>query len=462
MTKSYHTMKKFLFISAVLSVSICTLPSCTKELQEEKIEIAENAAPVVNEDIVTIEEALERLDAFLSEVDMVMTKSGMRRKVASVETYYGVATKAVVTGAEEPVPAAYIVNFEDDNGFAVLGGNRSVPPIIAVTERGNLEEGFLDKQLEPLDYTYDVDGNKIDLTTFDFYSEEYDDYYVMMSNPSNDEIFLQDIFRIGTQCDNLLIDRPFGGSVGGSSTYATVTPMLKTEWNQGKWDQRGVYNRYCYKLKCNGNRKYVSAGCSTTALATIIAYNEYPTDFSVNGHSVDLSLLNDSSSEENYDEEVALLFGSIFQNVSPLFRWEAGTCITPEQIKKCMTKTFNYENVRKISSSSFGSSFCLATSDMLKAGRPVFVSAMKGINGHSWVIDGARYAGSGDEHIASEGTWILHCDWGWGGKYNGYFSSNCFDPDREGTELKPYGWHFRLITYSVPANQNPVNLQIEL
>lgn len=220
--------------------------SCAMDMRED---IYSNSEETIDVDIVPLEDALQYLEEFLAETNMPPTKSGSTRKIATIETHY---SKEVLSKSGESLPDAYIVNFEDEEGFAVLGANTSVSPIVAVTNKGFLEEGFLDKDFSWNTITVDVDGNEIDLSDFDFYSEEYDDYYVMAMAPNNG--LLQAII-----IDGITVGE--GGKGSSYGRYATVEPMLNTEWEQGKWNEAGVYNQYCYKYTSSGNKKYVLTGC---------------------------------------------------------------------------------------------------------------------------------------------------------------------------------------------------------
>lgn len=393
--------------------------------------------------VVPIEEALEKLDAFMNSVNLVNTRSGMKREIETIETHYD--KDASGTRAAK-IPDAYLVNFKNEEGFAVLGANTSVTPIVAVTEKGSLEPGFLDMVFDDNPITEDVDGNIIDLATFDYYSEEYDDYYVMQTAPKKQ--LLQDFLKDG-----------IGHTGGGHATeYATCDPnLLSTKWSQGTWDLQGVYNRYCYKKKTFGGKKYVKAGCSTVAMASIVARNKYPTNLYVNDNLINYSEITkyetplQNKATEAMKEGVALLIGSIFHSVDPVFRWKAGTCITPEEIKACFEK-FGYTNVKKYGDSTFSPTLMKATSDMLANRKPVFVSAMPlGKDGHSWVIDGSHY---------EEDDWKVFCKWGFNnGECDGWYSTNCFKPDPDSAnEYKEYTWHFRVVTYDIPTQSSTINI----
>lgn len=425
-------MKRFLSI-----VCLFVLFSCDTYMKNDIV--TDSKKPV---EIVPIETALQNLENFLADTDMSKTKSGMERGILSIETHYNktVQTKVGETTVE-PYPDAYIVNFENNEGFAVLGANTNVTPIIAVTRNGNLEEGFLDMNFSKDNLTVDEEGNIIDLSEIDYYCAEEDDYYVMAVDSNAEKKYIQELLQTGITYIEYQDGQGETG-VSGTPKYVTVAPMLETTWDQGDWNILSEYNKYCYKKKLDGTKKYVLAGCSTIAMAQIVAYNEFPTSLVVQGETIDYKNVKTSMTADSLDtkgaNDVGLIIGSIFHSVYKLFTLEAGTCITPRQIKKRMVD-YGYSNVKQYSACSFNDSFKSATNEMLIARKPVFVSAMRGLaHGHSWVIDGAHY---------DDGNWMVNCNWGWEGSNDGYYSTNCFNPNGE-----KYTWHFRLITYSVPDN----------
>lgn len=248
------------------------------------------------------------------------------------------------------------------------------------------------------------------------------------------------------------------GSGIGSTTakpvrYATKQPMINLKWGQS-WP----YNKYCYGSFGEDASKNVVTGCSTTAMAMILTNNEFPDNLIINDILINWS----SIKEEEYahllrpgiQEHVALLMGSIFNNVLKIATTNF-TLITPQQIKNRMID-FGYQNVRKLSGGKFSSQMVDEISKMLNASKPIFISAIPDnwTKAHSWIIDGAKYS--------ADGTYLLHFNFGWRGLNNGYFSTNCLNPNR-GIEYDEeshiddvnddyfYSWHFRLITYDIPA-----------
>lgn len=417
---------------------------------------------------IPLEEALKTLDDFLSEneSDMLATRSGSAREIASIFTYYksgrfdATSTRSSQTSA---IPDAYLINFADGEGFAVLGANNAVVDIIAITEKGQIQEDLqvvLSEhyaQVGDATETGDDDLYEISEDSIGWYCDEDDDFYTGAIGTGD----------FVTECIKVAIHQPFTTEIiknentdTGSSRYVTRTPMLQTNWAQDS-----PYNRYCKRQNLILQWKSALTGCSTTAMAMIVAQNEYPQTLIINGNTMDWDQMKTTLETENLSEEgledMAMLMATIFANVKKLTTRES-TLITARQIEKRM-KEFKYTNVVRYCSTDFTESFVAATSDMLAQNKPVFISAIpkQFAKGHSWVIDGAKYSSE------DESRYLLHFNFGWEGHSNGYFSTTCLNPAKADeydddsknntSRDRPYSWHFRLITYDIPAETTELN-----
>lgn len=115
--------------------------------------------------------------------------------------------------------------------------------------------------------------------------------------------------------------------------------------------------------------------------------------------------------------------------------------------------SYGYSNVKKTIISEITTYTIHDISSMLSQGKPVFFSAIaRSVEGHSWVIDGAKYS--------SGGSYLLHFNFGWSKKCDGYFYTSClnpanayeYDPGAENIDYNDsnilFSWHFRMITYN--------------
>ena len=182
----------------------------------------------------------------------------------------------------------------------------------------------------------------------------------------------------------------------------------------------------------------------------------------INGSTINYSGITSGATidyvDTPYKDQIALLMGSIYNFVTKVAT-SGFTLITPRQIKIRMQE-FGYSNVVKTDASSLTTPMISQISTMLGADKPVFISAIpRGLcnwdSGHSWVVDGAKYS--------ANNTYLLHMNFGWNGKSNGYYATGSINPARAAEYDNPswvnskadyyYGWNFRIITYDVPTTR---------
>lgn len=415
---------------------------------------AEGFAPFAMENVsekysgmpVPLETALRTLDEFLSATDMASTKSGTGRRIASVELYRESPEETKSSpddssGISHPgaLRAAYIVNFTDSLGFAVLGATCDVPGIVAVAEEGSFS---LEKDVLPA-------GGGLPDPIHD----------PTPAPPGDDSRIVKDFIynAIGSHGPS----SSSGGSSGGhspsggassSSAYGTCPPLLQTNWNQGKYDDCGLWNRFC---ECNGH--YVYAGCGTIALAQVLAYNKCP-DPAFDKYYA-MRIFSDPANEfwlkRNYPEKeqemLSEFIGTIFHLLSHNYISDGGTSTAPARIKDLLVALDGYTDNTCSHADCFCDDMVDMTKNMLELRKPVIVSAnYTAEHGHTWVIDGAQYSGK---------DYLVHCNWGWGGARNGYFHTDCFKPHEAGIYDNPYEYteesdveyhrFVRLITYDL-------------
>lgn len=454
-------MKRIIYFAFLLA-----MVSCSQEELCPTSDVISNDFTEIS--IIPQEKALATLRSFMDSVEgeMPPTKSGEGRKISTVDTYY----ISNPTKSAESIPAAYVVNFENNEGFAVLGANSNVADIVAVTESGNIDpvtfavRDSLVIDPEPVDPIFPLDPvlpDEDDIPSdFEWYCDEDDDYFIC--SPQDLTPIKRYLMLAVHTVDGTGGSSPGGPSSGGDDSlfpgdgntggggsderpYNECETLMQTNWEQGDWQNAGVYNKYCIK----NNGKIALAGCSIVSCAMILTQNSFPQTLRVNGTSLNYSRMKERSDanalSSQYAEHVSLLMGGLFNNIDRLFAFRCGTCVTPRQIELFM-EDMGYTNVYRHCSNSFTQSILASVSSMLGSGLPVFVSAFRGAcDGHSWVVDGSRYT-DGD-------SYCLHCNWGWGGSCNGYYSYTCFNPgDGE------YDTRFRVITYNRPSTHSTRSL----
>ncbi|MBQ4201649.1 MAG: Spi family protease inhibitor, partial [Bacteroidales bacterium] len=122
-------MKKVAISFILFSIFVA---SCTKI--NDTVPLKSSEPESLPAGYLTVDDAVANLNNFLSAVQGPATKSGDESKIKSVEAHYD---NTVLTRSGESVPDAYLVNFDNDEGFAVLGAKSTIAPVIAVVEQGN-------------------------------------------------------------------------------------------------------------------------------------------------------------------------------------------------------------------------------------------------------------------------------------------------------------------------------------
>lgn len=415
-------MKRFilLLLSVILTVSCAT-----------------NEIPVVQESSssIPIDEAVATLKYALSVLNP-QTKSGTpTREIAEILT---VAKSDVIAKASDE-KYAYVVNFKDGNGFALLAANRSLPdPIIAI-----VESGTMDKNLK-IHSSLETKGSSSQDSSNVFIEHLLKGYFICGAGR-------------GEGGDDG--DSEGGGEEGGLggggystwSTYYTVHPMLRFHWGQ-----RDPFNMFCPTF----SGVPCPAGCVPVALAMILTFNSYPTSLTMNGHTFSWSWMNEAYYYEDgyvhndepshYGVQEVALFMRQIGDFCDTYYTSGWSFAVPEDAKDFM-QSIGYTNATK----HIGYDEDVIV-PMILSGKPVFIAAISGVvDGHAWVIDGIMR-----QRCGSETRELLHCNWGWYGSLNGFYASGVFDTTQKPVEVDyEYGddsitvgsydfdWWYRIITY---------------
>ena len=263
-----------------LLVSVIMLVACSTEYEhpaEEVKSVSQNSFKVSEE------EAIERLEKMLSTFDPATR--GKTRTIKEVVAYRSRFRKTRAYAAEIPDTLFYYVNFDNNEGFAVLAADERLEPIIALIDNGN--------------YTPSED----DLNSFELLcdsippldDDELDDFWCDGINPHVNELNYVKF----NDMEDLISQYGESTILNGDSytkTFYTdyevryqVGPYLDTKWSQGD-----PYNRMCNKI---GDDNFIyqtednrNAGCVAIAVSQVLNFHKYPSE--ANGRSFDWNKIN--------------------------------------------------------------------------------------------------------------------------------------------------------------------------
>lgn len=381
-------MKKLIILLLFFAALSC---SRDNEISTE----TNSGLPDAQEGLRTLEEikdiAAEAAELFSEETP---TK-GLSRSVSSIVPYLP-TTK---TNSETPF---YIVNFDNESGFVIVGADYDSPEVLAYSESGN------------------YNGGQSEIEGFNLYLSE-------ISAAIDDCLARTASIISPAAC--------VSPGVETSTSTKTVQPILEVEWHQG----------YPFNMFCDGN----PAGCVPVAIAQIMSAHSFPDEISLgfpNAPSSSISLnweemkKNLHENFHQYDCDYCVQLGSLVreigERVNTIYR-PKGSGTNANNIVEPL-RSFGYSCSELL---PYNLSTVLAN---MNKNLPVFIGGITIDNdettedkGHGWVVDGSRintttrtyYEETNSsgviqrEKVAVENITdsYLHFNYGWGGIYNGYY-----------------------------------------
>ena len=388
-------MKKLLHLTLSTAIIIALCCSCS-----EKSEFISSES----RNLISIDEAIASLNETLSLLNGC-TKSGgtFTTEIKNVQDVFhsdlagAYNTKAENNASTDNTPLAYIVNFQDNNGYAILSADKRMPdPVIALVETGNMSAANLSGL-----HTKASDPNSRD----SLISSLISNYLLVYSGGDDDD---NDHGESGEG----------GGDTGGGNYWITDSVFLPVV--NLLWGQRDSLNYYCESTQ--EGRKPL--GCIPVAVGMTMAYNRYPSNLIFNGHTISWNNINSVYYVNNGDFnfgtwenclEAAFFLKHIGEASGTLYF--NNFSFTVPQLACDFLQDIGYSNA----SISLGYSEPLIMG-MVRQGKPAILVGFSGpLGGHAWIVDGAMR-----QHSVEGPRYMFHCNWGWFGECNGYYASQLF------------------------------------
>ena len=449
-------LRLFLLLAAGLFLASCSEPQPDEFPNPDP-------PPTVGRHTVPIDQALGELHDLLGVIDGQGTRAGGVRTIAQVQTLHAQAlalTRSASEPGEQPENLLYVVNFEDDAGYAVLGADDRLPAVLAVTDEGSLTTEELVRaangQTTPEEFT--------------FPPEMLMNYVSGIGGIGGGGIGGGGIGGGGiptgpfTDFDTQLGNPPAGFEGYEWSDWKNleyVAPMVTTRWHQ-----EDPFNRHCPVI---GGETCV-AGCAAIAMAQIVASNHLHHNVSpgrignislnwtlIRQGIIDPDLLNRNSSIAN---QVALLVAALGLKLGMNYGvTQSGASI--DDAEYC----FKYIGYKGVNNHTFRPSYVRTM--LWERQRPTYVRAVNAQKeGHAWVADGWLYrrrdqyavifGKRSDYSVSNQTQTLMHCNFGWGGRCDGFYHIGLFNtneqaviPDIDYTPVDDdYNGGKRMITYT--------------
>ncbi|MBQ7962992.1 MAG: C10 family peptidase [Alistipes sp.] len=394
-------MKKNKHLLLVLA-GICFFASCQKDVEPTAFDTPTRIEASLKTNRITLQEAIEIATdgiAMLESTDI--TRANLSRRIDTNLVKYKInpATRA----GEDADTLYYVVNYADNAGFAVVSTTRSNEnPLLVVTEAGNYTPG----------------------------EETENEGFNMYMDLLNESISRE---RLGIDPNP-----PEGPTTEYSIEEFNIGPFLNVKWGQGY-----PYNMYCPPYTATETARY-PAGCVATAIAQIMSYHEYPTQYTPTYNtSIPTQYLNWTTIKSHVGgsatcnctshTQLAHLIAEVGEQAN--ISYAANGSGSNIYFAQDCFEHFGYSSNTSILSYNFSS----LTTELTSNG-PVYMRGASSSEGHAWVADGYKqinyiqttydYELNGrpvivDQSITTQ--YYLHLNWGWDGYNNGYFYEGVFN-----------------------------------
>lgn len=340
---------------------------------------------------VALEDAISKANVILTQLKDSSTTRSISRSVKDVHCMTSTPLTRSSSNGNIPDTLLYLINYNDDKGFALLGADKRLREIYAISDEGELN--FSD--------TIDNIGLRIFFDT-------------TRENISR---------ALNVETPNKKITELFGHQTM-LKIESKVDPYLWPEVS--KWGQGSPFNKYCYTT--GGEQAVV--GCVAVAVAQIMSFYDCPKE--LDGTKLSWRTMKKGTSNDAVAKLMRKLGNSDLLDMSYGVKESTAKFIYTTRTLSQMgykdvegyTTRFDDYTVRN------WLTFTGKEQDNPVKYGPVLMSgADRNAGGHSWVIDGyirnAIYANS-ETDKDKYSFWnyddtLYHCVWGFGGKSNGYF-----------------------------------------
>lgn len=300
----------------------------------------------------------------------------------------------------------YVFNCGNEKGFIIVAGEDRVHPILGYSPQGHFEIDDL-----PPNMAAWLKG----------YQEEI--AHIVASEAATSE-------SVAKEWEQFL-----------THTATQTAQTVSLPYPTALWSQHEPYNRMTPVI----DGEHAPTGCVATAMAIVMRYYQYPecpavgsshlTYYYVNGSPQETTLEYDGYDWANMRMDYSHDYTESEANAVAELMWHCGANIgmqyTAESssapINKIVTalkKVFGYApSVRFERKENYRwAEWKALINEEIDNGRPVIMDGQEPYsNGHAFVCDG--YTTDGAYHI----------NWGWGGRYNGYFLLSTLDYDFDGS-----------------------------
>lgn len=344
---------------------VVLLAACEKEPLEVRTDLqSEESLETVINNRVSQGVAVERAIAAINGLKESTETRAAALKVAKMQV---LGSHTAATRSADAIDTLfYLINFEDEQGFALVAADERNTNVFMMAEEGSLDVDNLEAD-SPMNYFLDC-------------ASAYATYELTNSPRGGEDIIIEldsTFIKPGTPRDYPLIE--YNGVLYHCKVEMethTFGSYTTTEWHQGS-----PYNKKCFTS--DGQLAY--AGCVAIAMAQIMAYHQHPDTY-------DWDVMLTSSTVPSFYfagvEAVSTLVADIGEAVQMTYRPYGGELGSGSNIGKAalgFLLSFDYA-VGSVQNYNINTVY-----NNIIAHLPVYTRGESQSSGHAWVIDGVKY-----------------------------------------------------------------------
>ncbi|MDX1830499.1 MAG: C10 family peptidase [Lutibacter sp.] len=296
---------------------------------------------------------------------------------------------------ENGVNSFYVINFEE-GGYIILSADKRIPPIL----------GYSDTNTFNINESQYPDGLK-------FWMNDTKKQVTDIQNSNIEQSENEKKVWESIQVNGLSYRVPPESCYEHTDIY-TKGPLLSSLWYQSDG-----FNSALPTITCNGFTFQVYAGCVPIAMAQVMKYYQYPTNY--NWSSMPLTYA--TSTTANFIKDIWDAIGAVYGSSQPSYDCDVTGVSTSNDMSTVLKTQFNYTSAN---STAYDRD---VVKNNIEANRPIILSGNDGLYtiGHMWVCDGYRITTYYFADCTGVGYFHFHMNWGWGTGYNGWYTADVYN-----------------------------------
>ena len=380
MVKSKNIIKHL----SILVIALLLIFSCSKNKELEKTNFH------TNESFVDVSQVNDIAGSLLFPINDMKNNKTTTKTVSNIKEIKNCNNKVTF----------YIVSYKD-GGFVILSADNRVQPVLGYSTSNEFVD---DESLYP-------DGLKFWLEDAISQITDIQNSNIKQSNEIN--LAWEHIQQaIPTNFnDKKIIEDPYE-CYDHIESYS-VSPLLNTIWYQ-----TGGFNDELPFIRCNGSYYHAYAGCVIIAMAQVMKYYQYPTNYDWASMPSNYA----TTTTASFIKDIHNAINNVYSN-EPSYTCSGTGVSSSADMGKVLKTQFNY-HVANMEDYDY-----ITVRNNLNSNKPVILAGSGSTGGHMWVCDGYTYSEYFFDDCTGFTTYTyFHMNWGWHGSFDGYFAFNNFNP----------------------------------